>query len=128
MKYLIIIATLLLLNCADNITNKHYGDSDAKTWCSVDTWSNGDFREMYTLEPVIAYEDKHTNVIEVQIDSTNSDSIFVSNGDIMAVIVHTSYLEVETIYVYNDYYSEDLEYFGRAELYNNGSKFVECEE
>jgi hypothetical protein len=128
MKTLIIITALLLLNCADNITNKHYGDPDSKTWCSVEKWNNGDIKKMYTIDPYLTYDNGNTEVISVSVDSVRADSIFISNETIKAVIVHEKYSGIEKIAQYNVWYDYDMEEWGVAEMYKGDEEFEQCSE
>ena len=128
MKYLIIITTLILLNCADNITNNRYGSSNATAWCSVEKWNNGTVKEIYSLKDIVSYENQSSKIQIVSIDSTKGDSIFVSNIDKKFVIIDKPFSEEYTIAKYNTWYEYDMENFGYADLYVGGEEFEQCSE
>ncbi len=131
MKYLIIIiTTLLLLNCADSITKTNYITRDGTTsaWCSVDKWNSGTIKEIYTLDPIVEYDNQSTEIYVVAIDSVRGDSTFISNEHVSAVIVDQLFSDSYTIGTYNFMYDYDIKNDGYAEMYGSGEEFVECSE
>jgi hypothetical protein len=131
MKYIIILTTLLLLNCADNITNKHYStrsNAGTNSWCSVEKWNSGAIKEIYTLRDVQKYDKQGTEIYIVAVDSVRGDSTFVSNDDLKAVIVDEPFSEEYKIALYNSWYDMEMENWGYTELYSGGEDFVKCVE
>jgi hypothetical protein len=125
MKTLIIITTLLLLNCADNITNKSY-TTENKTWCSVDKYNNGEYKRIYKIDAQIAENGNYGTFYSVVIDSVKGDSIFVNSTDGQKLILDKPYSSVDEILSLNSWYDMDMERYGYAELYAGGKDIVKC--
>jgi hypothetical protein len=126
MKYLLIIATLILMNCERAPTGSSSAPTipDNRTWCSVEKWNNGGVKQIYTLDQYLEYDNGYTSVNIVSVDSVKADSTFISNSDLKAVIVHKKYSEIENIYKYNYWHG----YFPDEIMYIQPREFVECDE
>jgi len=127
MKKLIIISTLLLLNCADNITNTTYNSNEAKVYCTVNEWNNGDIKEIYGAIQDSSYSE-YTKFYEISIDSVKGDSSFYSTLDSKIVIVDRRYSDIDKLLKYDDWYEAELQYYGYANMYIEYGDVYICSE
>lgn len=117
----------MLLNCADNITNRNYKViKDNQTWCSVGKYNNGEPREMYRIDYDTSYVEGAPEFYTVTIDSVKSDSIFVMSTNGKMLIVQNEYGMIDEIIPFNKYYDMEIDNWGRADLYYGGGDFVKC--
>ena len=98
------------------------------SWCSVKTWSSGDYKEIYTTNQFAVSNSDWTKIFNISIDSIKGDTTFISNETIESIVVHKSYYEIDEILEYNYDYYRELEYYGGGELYHWGDDFIRCKE
>ena len=109
MKTLILISIILLLGCADNITNsyKSYSTDKGKTWCSDEYYGNGDVKEMYTIAiDTSIVENQYTSSTKfynVTLDSVKGDTLFISTSEGKKWIVENPYSIIDRIEYSFDY-------------------------
>ena len=125
MKY-ILIATILLLGCADNITNTNY-TKEPITYCSVDKHSSGEPKDVYTIGTSVEKLHDTPNYYTVVVDSVHGDSTFVSTEDGKKVIIDQQYKTIDRICSINRWYDYDMADYGYAELYYSCDYIERCE-
>jgi hypothetical protein len=128
MKYIIILTTLLLLNCADNIT-KNYStrsNTQSKAWCSIDKYNNGEPKQMYVLEPIESYNGGTPEYFGVTVDSSRGDSIFINTTDGQKVIVENPYGTIDELLEVNSFYEMDTAFDRYSEMYYKVEDLERC--
>lgn len=128
MKTLILLTTLLLLNCADNITSQTYEMQEKKAWCTTEKYNNGEPHEMYVVGVDTMHAHEYTDYYTVVVDSVKGDSIFINTTDGEKVIIERKYGTIDKILSLNKFYDMMIDFNGYAELYHSSKDIVRCTE